>query len=170
MSGQSQSPSFAEIARRNLPQPKKSLETTTDGWSSIGKNGKVITFKPKPVRLVLEAEDKDKPIKLLLFRDMVNKTAKDLGFKGLFALSTTRSGKGNLVFQLANREARDFAYQSIEALRKTIGFRKILEDDSWYKVVVHGVEVFPTVRTTPLRAKSLFAAASPKSDLLALVC
>jgi hypothetical protein len=27
------------------------------------------------------------------------------------------------------------------------------------------LEVFPTVRTNPLRAKSLFAAASPKSDL-----
>jgi hypothetical protein len=27
------------------------------------------------------------------------------------------------------------------------------------------IEDFPTVRTNPLRAKSLFAAASPKSDL-----
>jgi hypothetical protein len=139
MSGQSQSPSFAEIARRNLPQPKKTLETTTDGWSSIGKNGKVNTIKQKPVRLVLEAEDKNKPIKPLLLRDTINKTAKDLGFERLFALSTTRSARGNLVVQLANREARDFAYQSIEALRKAIGFRKVLEDDSCYKVVIHGV-------------------------------
>ena len=139
MSGQSQSPSFAEIARKNLPQPKKSLETTTNGWSSIGKNGKVNTIKPKPVRLVLEAEDKNKPIKPLLLRDTMNKTAKDLGFKGLFTLSTTRSVRGNLVVQLANREARDFAYQSIEVLRKAIGFRKVLEDDSCYKVVIHGV-------------------------------
>lgn len=73
---------------------------------------------PKPVRLVLEVEDKDKPIKPLLLRDMVNKIAKDLGFEGLFTLSTTRLGKGNLVFQLSSREVRDFAYQSIEALRK----------------------------------------------------
>jgi hypothetical protein len=138
-SGQSQSPSFAEIARKNLLQPTKSLETTTDGWLSIGKNGKVNTIKLKPVRLVLEAEDKDKPIKPLLLRDTVNKTAKNLGFKGLFALSITRSGRGNIVVQLSSREARDFAYQSIEALRKVIGFRKVLEDDSCYKVVIHGV-------------------------------
>jgi hypothetical protein len=32
-----------------------------------------------------------------------------------------------------------------------------------------GLEVFPTVRTNPLRAKSLFAAASPKSDLWIIV-
>jgi hypothetical protein len=139
MSKQSQSPSFAEIARRNFPQPKKSLETTTDGWSYIGKNGKVNTIKPKPVRLVLEVEDKNKLIKPLLLRDTINKTAKNQGFKGLFALSTTRSIRGNLVVQLANREAREFAYQSIEALRKAIGFRKVLEDDSCYKVVIHGV-------------------------------
>jgi hypothetical protein len=49
--------------------------------------------------------------------------------------------KGNFIVELTfvSREARDFAYQSIEALRKVIGFRKILEDDSYYKVVVHGV-------------------------------
>jgi hypothetical protein len=36
--------------------------------------------------------------------------------------------------------------------------------------IVGGVlEVFPTVRTNPLRAKSLFAAASPKSDLWIIV-
>jgi hypothetical protein len=138
-SGQSQSPSFAEIARKNLPQPAKSLETTTDGWSSVGKNGKVNTFKPKPVRLVLEAVDKVKPIKPLLLRDTVNKTAKELGFRGIFALSTAKSGRGNIVVQLSSREARDFAYQSIEALRKVIGFQKVLEDDSCFKVVVHGV-------------------------------
>jgi hypothetical protein len=65
--------------------------------------------------------------------------AKDLGFKGLFALSTTRSSRGNLVIQLSGREARDFAYHSIEALGKVISFRKVLEDDSCFKVVVHGV-------------------------------
>jgi hypothetical protein len=139
ISGQSQSSSFAEIARKNLPQPKESRATTTDDWSSIGKNEKVNTVKPKPFRLVLKAEDKDKPIKPLVLRDTVNKTVRDLGSEGLFALSTTRSGRGNLVNQLANREARDFACQSIEALTKAIGFRRVLEDDSCYKVVVHGV-------------------------------
>jgi hypothetical protein len=138
ISGQSQSPSFAEVARKHLPKPK-SLETSTNSWSSIGKNGKVITTTPKPVRLVLEAEDKDKPIKPIQLREIVNKTAKDLGFKGLFALSTTKSGTGNLIVQLSGREARNFAYQSIEALRKAIGFRKVLDDDSCYKVVIHGV-------------------------------
>jgi hypothetical protein len=99
----------------------------------------VNTFKQKPVRLVLEAEDKDKPITPLILRNTVNKVAKDLGFKGLFALSTTRSSRGNLVIQLSGREARDFAYHSIEALGKVISFRKVLEDDSCFKVVVHGV-------------------------------
>jgi hypothetical protein len=121
MSGQSQSPSFAEVARKHLPKPKNQ-ESTTNSWSTVGKNGKVITITPKPVRLVLEAEDKDKPIKPIQLRDTVNKTAKDLGFKGLFALSTTKSGSGNLIVQLSGREARDFAYQSMEAFRKTIGF------------------------------------------------
>ena len=138
MSGQSQSPSFAEVARKHLPKPK-SPETTTNGWSSVGKNGKVITITPKPVRLVLEADNKDKPIRPIQLRDTVNKTAKDLGFKGLYALSTTKSGTGNLIVQLSGREAKDFAYQSIEALRKAIGFRKVLDDDSCYKVVIHGV-------------------------------
>jgi hypothetical protein len=64
----------------------------------------------------------DTLIKPIQLHDTVNKTAKDLGFKGLFALSTTRSGTGNLIVQLSGREARDFAYQSIEALRKAIGF------------------------------------------------
>jgi hypothetical protein len=137
-SGQSQSSSFAEVARKHLLKPK-SLETTTNSWSSIGKNGKVVAITPKPVRLVLEAEDKDKPIKPIQLRETVNKTAKDLGFKGLFALSTTKSGIGNLIVQLSGREARNFAYQSIEALREAIGFRKVLDDDSCYKVVIHGV-------------------------------
>jgi hypothetical protein len=138
MSGQSQSPSFVEVARKHLPKPKN-LEMTTNSWSSVGKNGKVIATTPKPVRLVLEAEDKDTPIKPIQLRDTVNKTAKNLGFKGLFALSTTRSGTGNLIVQLSGKEARDFAYQSIEALRKAIGFQKVLDDDSCYKVVIHGV-------------------------------
>jgi hypothetical protein len=43
----------------------------------------VNTFKQKPVRLVLEAEDKDKPITLLILRNTFNKAAKDLGFKGV---------------------------------------------------------------------------------------
>jgi hypothetical protein len=62
-----------------------------------------------------------------------------LGFKGLFTLSTIKSGRGNLIVQLSGREARDFAYQLIEALKKVISFRKILEDDSGFKVVVHRV-------------------------------
>jgi hypothetical protein len=138
MSGQSQSPSFAEAARKHLPKAK-SLETISNSWSTVGKNGKVVTSTPKPIRLVLEAEDKDKPIKPIQLRETVNKTAKDLGFKGLFALSTTKSGTGNLIVQLSGREARNFAYQSMEALRKAIGFRKVLDDDSCYKVVIHGV-------------------------------
>jgi hypothetical protein len=99
----------------------------------------VNTFKPKPVRLVLEAVDKVKPIKPLLLRDTVNKTAKELGFRGIFALSTAKSGRGNIVVQLLSREARDFAYQSIEALKEVIGFQKVLEDDSCFKVVVYRV-------------------------------
>jgi hypothetical protein len=138
MSGQSQSPSFAEAARKHLPKAK-SLETISNSWSTVGKNGKVVTSTPKPIRLVLEAEDKDKPIKPIQLRETVNKTAKDLGFKGLFALSTTKSGTGNLIVQLSGREARNFAYQSMEALRIAIGFRKVLDDDSCYKVVIHGV-------------------------------
>jgi hypothetical protein len=138
MSGQSQSPSFAEVARKHLPKPK-SPESTTNSWSTVGKNGKVITITPKPVRLVLEADNKDKPIRPIQLRDTVNKTAKDLGVKGLFALSTTKSGSGNLIIQLSGEEARNFAYQSIEAFRKAIGFRKVLNDNSCYKVVIHGV-------------------------------
>jgi hypothetical protein len=138
LSGQSQSPSFAEVARKHLPKPK-SLETTSNSWSTVGKNGKVVTSTPKPIRLVLEAEDKDKKIKPIQLRETINETAKDLGFKGLFALSTTKSGTGNLIVQLSGREARNFAYQSMEALRKAIGFRKVLDDDSCYKVVIHGV-------------------------------
>jgi hypothetical protein len=136
-SGQSQSPSFAEVARKHLLK-SKSPELTTNSWSTVGKNGKVI-ITPKPVRLFLEAEDKDKPIRPIQLRDTVNKTAKDLGLKGLFALSTTKSGSGNLIVQLSGEEARNFAYQSIEALRKAIGFRKVLDDNSCYKVVIHGV-------------------------------
>jgi hypothetical protein len=140
MLGQSQSPSFVEAARKHLPKAK-SLETISNSWSTVGKNGKVVTSTPKPIRLVLEAEDKDKPIKPIQLRETVNKTAKDLGFKGLFALSTTKSGIGNLIVQLSGREARNFAYQSMEALRKAIGFRKVLNDDSCYKVVIHGVSM-----------------------------
>jgi hypothetical protein len=62
-----------------------------------------------------------------------------MGFKGLFALSAFKSAKRNLVLVLNLKEARDFTYQQIDTLQTLIGFRRILEDDSCHKVVIHGI-------------------------------
>jgi hypothetical protein len=63
----------------------------------------------------------------------------DLGFKGVFALSITKSGKGNLVLHLHSKAARDFFYKEENDLRTGFGHTRILEDDSYYKVVIYGV-------------------------------
>jgi hypothetical protein len=57
----------------------------------------------------------------------------------VFALSTTKSGKGNLVVYLYSKVARNFFYKDENDLRTTFRYTRILEDDSCYKVVVYGV-------------------------------
>jgi hypothetical protein len=134
-------PTFAEAAKKNVPTPSNLYKTKADseGWQQVERQRKSNSTETKPVRLVLELKEKDKPIQPLQLRDNINKLAKRLGFQGILALSTTRSGKGNLVVQLANKGARDFARQFETELKQAIGFLRILEDDSCFKVAIHGI-------------------------------
>ena len=87
----------------------------------------------------MQLTDKDAVIQPLILRNIVNRKATELGFKGLFALSTTKSSKNNLVVQLASLEARDFAYKSENTLREVLQVERVLEDNSYHKVVIYGI-------------------------------
>ena len=133
-SGQRSIPTFADITRRNLLKPTEPPKVPTKGWLMVGRNGKPISEATKPVRLVLEMTDKTTTIKPLLLRDTVNESVGSLGFRELFALSTSKSAKGNLVLTLNSKEARDFAYQQIETLQHILGAEHLLLSCSEYSV------------------------------------
>jgi len=77
-----------------LPATQASLLSQ---WSVVGPKGRTLASTKKPVQLVLEFQDKEATVELLQLQDIVNRKATKLGFKGLFALLTTKSGKNNLV-------------------------------------------------------------------------
>jgi hypothetical protein len=89
--------------------------------------------------LVLRLSDTSPGPKPRELRDFINSVAKDLGYVWIFALSTSKSAKGKLILLLSNKTMRDFFKNHEEALREKIGFTTILEDNSCFKVVVHGV-------------------------------
>jgi hypothetical protein len=138
-SGQQGIPSFADMLRKDTLKPTEHSKSLNSDWTTIGHKGKPTPTISKPIRLVLEIPDKDRVIKPILLRDGINNRVKLQGFKGVFALSTTKSGKGNLVVYLYSKAARDFFYKDENDLRTTFRHTRILEDDSCHKVVVHGV-------------------------------
>jgi hypothetical protein len=135
-----QRPSFADVSRRNIPAPGQSKPITNpSSWTVVGQRNKTIAQESRPVRLVLEVENRDALIKPLELRNSINAEMTKLGFQGLCALSTSKSSKGNLMLYLAHRRARDFVLQNGPALYQLTRFTRVLEDSSCYKVVVHGV-------------------------------
>ena len=59
----------------------------------------------------------------------------------MFALLTTKSAKGNIVLYLHSKAARDFFYKEESHFQQGFRHTRILEDDSCFKVVVHGVSI-----------------------------
>lgn len=122
-----------------MTKPTGDPQNRTSNWITVGKNGRPAPAVTKLIRLVLELQDKNREIKPLLLRGVVESQARLLGFKGAFALSTSKSVKGNLVLYLQSKDARDLFYKEEETFRESFRHTSILEDDTCYKVAVHGV-------------------------------
>jgi hypothetical protein len=127
------------MLRKDTIKPTEHPRSLNSDWTTIGRKGKPTPTVSKPICLVLEIPDKDRVIKPILLRDGINNRVKLQGFKGVFALSTIKSGKGNLVVYLYSKAARNFFYKDENDLRTTFRHTRILEDDSCYKVVIYGV-------------------------------
>jgi hypothetical protein len=108
------------MLRKDTIKPTEHPKSLNSDWITIGYKGKPTPTIPKPIRLILEIPDKDRVIKPILLRDGINNRVKLQGFKGVFALLTTKSGKGNLVVYLYSKAARNFFYKEENDLRTTL--------------------------------------------------
>jgi uncharacterized protein YegP (UPF0339 family) len=135
-------PTFSQVIQKDLSKDYKPLESgptaTPNSWKFVGSQKKQ-NPEIKHIRLVLRLSDTSPGTKPRELWDSINTIAKELGYVGIFALSTSKSTKGNLILQLLNKTTRDFFQNHSNALRERIGFTTILEDSSCFKVVVHGV-------------------------------
>lgn len=90
-------------------------------------------------RLILTLSNKEQTINSFQLRNQLNKALNPLGSGKPAVLSVSKSMKGNLVLTLADHDAQASVMQNIEAVKKVIPIAAVLEDETWFKVVLHGV-------------------------------
>lgn len=139
---------FAQVAASN-PNPNtrdtslnsrpsiQTLGTTETSWQTVAKRK---TSIPKLGKLVLETTDKTFEFKPIELRNKANKILQDKGQTGQPGiLSIYKSKAGNLVLTVADQSARADIAKHIDLFRGIGPICGLIEDNTWFKVAVHGV-------------------------------
>ena len=108
-------------------------------WTTVKPKANRTQRKDKPCQLVLELENKKTLIEPLPFRNDLNKGFKEKGAEGPIVLSARKTAKENLVLTFANSEAKAFAIRHSDVVTSLAGIVRVLNDSTWFKVVVHGI-------------------------------
>lgn len=118
-------------------QQQPATHQPTGAWTVVQRK----RAKPEPVRtrLTFALQNKEQEINPMQLRDSINDLAKKGGFQGILTTAVKKSTKGNLVITLHSTEAKEFLTQHTQIVQDHIPITQILEDNTWYKVAIHGV-------------------------------
>ena len=162
MAIQSQKATFAQALRQPSQQANDNGTTPKGGWTVVGKRNSNPSqvLGPRDPNQVLGPRDPrskvELPIQLVLaptvrdtsedpnfapivLRDKINEAYKTQGNTALTALSIRKSVKGNIILTLTTPTARLRVLGDLSRLASIVPFASILEDNTWHKVVIHGV-------------------------------
>lgn len=93
----------------------------------------------KPVRLVLDPKDKKITFNSKSTRDNINKALHQQGYPRACISSVSKSMKNNIILTFLEEGAKAFTLKHQDIIQRSLPFVSILEDESWHKVVLHGV-------------------------------
>lgn len=132
-------PPTAPRITQDPPQAKESQQTKE--WTKAkSRKGPI---RARTSRLVLEIDNKsDTPLNTIGIRDKVNQTFAQASLYTSYPilLGTHVSDKGNLVLTPRDEKAKEILEKNFALLKNDIPIVQVLEDSSWHKVVVHGVD------------------------------
>ncbi|KXL45669.1 hypothetical protein M433DRAFT_8672 [Acidomyces richmondensis BFW] len=139
---QTKKPLFTEVLRGKTNQDNNQ---NSEKWTTVTRNrtnaprGEKETKTKTPTRITLSLENKDFEVDPRKLRDNLNKFLTERGAEGLSVTAATKSMKNNLVLTLTDPGRKDLILNHLGNLKEKIPIGQLIEDDTWYKVVVHGV-------------------------------
>ena len=113
----------------------------TDKWTTIERRKATQTTYNGRVVLAIEQEVKAS-FNAITLRNSINQAFSQAGhLPGSYLITGTKlSDKGNLVLTPKNNEAKKILLENLELLRTLISIQRVLDDSTWHKVVVHGID------------------------------
>lgn len=126
----------------NQRSPSLSPPQTTE-WTTVGGKTKTTHQKHSPRKVVLTLDNKTQDFNPKQTRDKVNAFFNTLGWKSPICATATKSGNNNLVLSInpiANITDADLhSAMNKPAFKSIIPFQEALNNEKWFKVIVHGV-------------------------------